>query len=148
MYRCMYTSLRRFLQIEAISRQKEARSRDYALLLFQMTSRVLYSAQYHRQNSVHSMLLNSLEHCICTTTMTNILPDRDSSLRPPGYEPQPIRMSHRGRSYNLLVLCMMCMCVLQTPDTMVLQFCGVLMDWIVMYGNTPYSHYACRHMHL
>ena len=33
----------------AISRQKEARSRDYALLLFRMTSRVLYSAQYHRQ---------------------------------------------------------------------------------------------------
>ena len=34
----------------AISRQKEARSRDYALLLFRMTSRVLYSAQYHRQH--------------------------------------------------------------------------------------------------
>ena len=33
----------------AISRQKEARNRDYALLLFRMTSRVLYSAQYHRQ---------------------------------------------------------------------------------------------------
>ena len=34
----------------AISRQKEARSRDYALLVFRMTSRVLYSAQYHRQH--------------------------------------------------------------------------------------------------
>ena len=34
----------------AISRQKEAQSRDYALLLFQMTSRVLYSARYHRQH--------------------------------------------------------------------------------------------------
>ena len=34
----------------AISRQKEARSRDYALLLFRMTSKVLYSAQYHRQH--------------------------------------------------------------------------------------------------
>ena len=34
----------------AISRQEEALSRDYALLLFQMTSRVLYSAQYHRQH--------------------------------------------------------------------------------------------------
>ena len=33
----------------AISRQKEARSRDYALLLFRMSSRVPYSAQYHRQ---------------------------------------------------------------------------------------------------
>ena len=33
----------------AISRQKEARSRDYALLLFRMTSRVLYSAQFNRQ---------------------------------------------------------------------------------------------------
>ena len=34
----------------AISWQKEARSRDYALLLFRMTSRVLYSAQYHMQH--------------------------------------------------------------------------------------------------
>ena len=34
----------------AISRQKEARSRDYALLLLRMTSRVLYSAQYRRQH--------------------------------------------------------------------------------------------------
>ena len=33
----------------AISRQKEARSRDYALLLFRMTSRVLHSAHHHRQ---------------------------------------------------------------------------------------------------
>ena len=48
-------------------------------------------------STVHSMPLNSLEHCICTTTMTNILPDRDSSLVPPGYKPQSIRMSHRGR---------------------------------------------------
>ena len=34
----------------AISRQKEAQCRDYALLLFRMTSGVLYSAQYHRQH--------------------------------------------------------------------------------------------------
>ena len=34
----------------AISRQKEARSRDYALHLFRMNLRVLYSAQYHRQH--------------------------------------------------------------------------------------------------
>ena len=34
----------------AILRQKEARGRDYALLLFRMTSMVLYSAHYHRQH--------------------------------------------------------------------------------------------------
>ena len=39
-----------FCTIMAISRQKEAGSRYYALLLFRMTSRVLYSAQYHRQH--------------------------------------------------------------------------------------------------
>ena len=43
-------SLHRFLHNEAISRQKEARSQDNALLLFRMTSRVLYSAQYNRQH--------------------------------------------------------------------------------------------------
>ena len=37
-----------------ISRQKEARSRDYALLLFRS---VLYSAQYHR----HHCTLHALE---------------------------------------------------------------------------------------
>ena len=31
-------------------RQKEARNRDYALLLFRITLGVLYSAQYHRQH--------------------------------------------------------------------------------------------------
>ena len=34
-------------------------------------------------STVHSMPLNSLENCICTTTMTNIRPDRDSNLVPP-----------------------------------------------------------------
>ena len=48
-------------------------------------------------STVHSMPLNSLEHYTCTTTMTNIRPDRDSNLVPPGYKPQSIRMSHRGR---------------------------------------------------
>ena len=45
--------------------------------------------------TVHAMPLNSLEHCICTTTMTNILHDRDSNMVPPGYKPQLIRMSHK-----------------------------------------------------
>ena len=34
------------MDIAAILRQKEVRSSDYALLLFRMTSRVLYSAQH------------------------------------------------------------------------------------------------------
>ena len=33
-------------------------------------------------STVHSMPLDSLEHCICKTTMTNIRPDRDSNLVP------------------------------------------------------------------
>ena len=45
-----YIALCRFLHIEVISRQKEARSRDYALPLFRMTSIVIYIAQYHRQH--------------------------------------------------------------------------------------------------
>ena len=52
-------------------------------------------------STVHSLPLNSLEHCICTTTMTNIRPDRDLNLVPPGYKPQSIRMSHRGRPVYL-----------------------------------------------
>ena len=48
-------------------------------------------------STVHSMPLNSLKYCICTTTMTNIRPDRDSNLVHPGCKPQSIRMSHRSR---------------------------------------------------
>ena len=48
-------------------------------------------------STIHSRPLDSLKHCICTTTMTNIRPDRDSNLVPPGYKPQSIRMNHRGR---------------------------------------------------
>ena len=47
---------------------------DYAILLFRMSSRVLYSAQYLIGSTVHSRPLNSLEHCICTTAMTSIRP--------------------------------------------------------------------------
>ena len=64
----------------AISRQKEARSRDYALLLFRMTSRV-FIVHSMIGSTVHSRPLNSLQHCICTTMMTNIRPDRDSHLQ-------------------------------------------------------------------
>ena len=39
-----------FCTIMAISRQKKARSRDYALILFLMISRVLFSAQYHTRH--------------------------------------------------------------------------------------------------
>ena len=42
-----------FLHNHGILRKKEAQNRDYALLLFPMTSRVLYSTQYHRQHCTH-----------------------------------------------------------------------------------------------
>ena len=41
-----------FSTIMAISRQNEARSREYALLLLRVASKVLYSSQYHRQNCI------------------------------------------------------------------------------------------------
>ena len=76
----------------AISRQKETRSRHNALLLFRMTSRFIYIAQYHRQHCTLYMPFNSLKH-LCTITMTNNLPARDLNLVPPGYKPQSIRVS-------------------------------------------------------
>ena len=39
-----------FCTIMVISRPKETRSREYALPLFRMTLRIIYSAQYHRQH--------------------------------------------------------------------------------------------------
>ena len=63
----------------AISRQKEARSRDYALLLFRMTSRVLYSAQYYRQQRT----LHAFEQ-FGTLDMHN---HNGKYLSRPGFEP-------------------------------------------------------------
>ena len=80
----------------AISRQKEARSRNFALLLFRMTSRVLYSAQYHRLHYT----LQAFEH-FGTLYMHNhddrYPPARDSNLVPPVYKSQSIRVSHQSR---------------------------------------------------
>ena len=79
--------------IMAVSRQKESLSRDYALLLSN-DLRLYYSAQYHRK---HARRLNSLEHCISTTSMTNIRPYRDSNWVSLSFEPLPDWMSHRDR---------------------------------------------------
>ena len=64
---------------------------------YRMTSRVPYSTQYHRQ---HCTLrpLNRLQHCECTTTMTNSRPCQD--LNPvPSSKSQPNRINHRGRPF-------------------------------------------------
>ena len=68
----------------AISRQKEARSRDYALLVFWMTSRVLYSAQYHRQHCT----LHAFEQ-FGALYMHN---HDDKYLSRPGFEPGTPRL--------------------------------------------------------
>ena len=47
----MNIALRRFLdKQDKIATEESPKPGDYALLLFQMTTRVLYSAQYHRQH--------------------------------------------------------------------------------------------------
>ena len=45
--------------------------------------------------TVHSMHLNSLEHCIGTTSMTNIRPDQDLNPVALSFELQRDRMGHR-----------------------------------------------------
>ena len=91
-----------FCNIVAISRQKKAKSWDYALLLFRMTSRVLFSAQYHRR---HCTLQDFEQFGALYMDIydDNIRPDRDSSLVPPGYKPQSLRMSHRGRDETVYI---------------------------------------------
>ena len=82
-----------FCTIMAISRQNEARSRDYALLL---SDDFKVIAQSTIDSNVNSRSLNSSEHCICTTPMINIRPGRDSNPVHLSFEPQPDRMSHRA----------------------------------------------------
>ena len=81
----------------AISQQKQARSRDYALLLFRVTSMVLYSARYHRQ------------HCTLQTFeqfgALNMHNHDDKYPARPGFEPGTSRLqapvdTNRGRLPN------------------------------------------------
>ena len=75
-------------------RKPEARTMPYSYFEW---LRGFYKVHSIIGSTVHYRPLNSLEHCICTTTMPNIRPDQDANLVPPGYKPQSIRMSHLGR---------------------------------------------------
>ena len=68
----------------AISRRKEARSRDYALLLFRMTSRVLYSAQFNRQQ--YTLQVFALFEALYMHNHDDRYPAR------PGFEPGTSRL--------------------------------------------------------
>ena len=90
-------ALRRFLHNHGnIETEGSPKSGLYALLLFRMTSSVLYSAKYHRQHCT----LHAFEQ-FETLYMHNH--DDKYPSRPgfepgtPGYKPQSIRMSLRGR---------------------------------------------------
>ena len=76
----MSIALPRFLHNEAISRQEETQSRDYALHLLRMTSRVLYSAQYHRQ------------HCTLHVFEQYMHNHDDNYPARPGFEPGTSRL--------------------------------------------------------
>ena len=55
-------------------------------------SSIVHSAIY---STMHSTPLNSFGHCISTTPMTNIWPDRYSNPVPLSFVPQPDWMFHR-----------------------------------------------------
>ena len=91
-----------FCTIMAISRQKEARAETMPYSYFEWLQGffimfLVFIVHSTIGSSVRSRPLNILEHCIWTATMTNTRPDRNSSLVPPDYKPQSIRMSHQGR---------------------------------------------------
>ena len=85
-------ALRHVLHIEAITRQKEARSRDNAYSYFEWLQG-FFIVHSTIDSTIHPRHFNSLDDCICTTTMINIRPDRESNLVPSGYKPKSIRMS-------------------------------------------------------
>ena len=89
-------------------------------------------------STVHSRPLNSLEHCICTTTMTNIRSVRDSNLVPPDYKPQSIRMSLRGQPACLTAVSMVimvslaCLTVVIMVNIMVNMACLTMVTMVIM----------------
>ena len=83
--------------IMAISRQKAAWSRNYCPTLIEWLQGFFkVHSTINTTSHSHSRPLSSLEHCICTTLMSNIRPGRDSNPVHLSFKPQPDRMSHRG----------------------------------------------------
>ena len=80
-----------FCTIMTISRQK-ARRRYYALLLFRIISRVLYSAQYHRQHCT----LDAFEQSGAQPRWQISGPTGIRTWYLPSLKSQSIRISHRG----------------------------------------------------
>ena len=70
-----------FCTIMAISQQKETGSRDCSLLLSN-DFQGFFIVHSTIDTTAHSRPFNSLKHCICTTSMTNIRPSRDSNPVP------------------------------------------------------------------
>ena len=94
--------LRRFLHNHSTIAKKEARCQDCAILLFRMTSRVLYSAQNHRQN----LTLHAFEQFGALYMHNNDIKYPSRSGFEPGTsrpQAQSTRMSHRGRLVHMCI---------------------------------------------
>ena len=62
--------------------------------LIKLLQKVLDAQMHRTSRTIHSMHLNSLEKCNCTSTMTIIRSGRDSKPLPLRLEPHPNRMRH------------------------------------------------------
>ena len=69
--------------------------------LIQFSLGFLSSSQYHINNTADSKSLNSLEHWICTTSMTIIQPGRNSNPVPLRFESDLDQMNHGGRPMSM-----------------------------------------------
>ena len=81
-----------FCTIIAISRHAEGSPKTGIYL----TRQGLFVVHSTMDSTVHSIPLNSLEHCICITAMTNIRAGRDSNPVHLSFEPRPDWISSRG----------------------------------------------------
>ena len=91
-----------FTSHSAQSWQYRDRRKDYALLLFRMTSRVLYSAQYHRQHctlKAFEQFGELYKYAQPRWQISGPTGIRTCYIQL-GYKLQSIQMSHRGRRLN------------------------------------------------
>ena len=92
-------------------------------------------------STAHSRAVNSLKHCICTTSMINIRPGRDSNPVPLSFDPKPDSTSgahQQTRDVDLLLTKCSWVCYMWKKTNILRHTIIILCILCIMTGKLQY----------